>query len=121
MSESHQHVCRPVNGDLESRGPQLQRLRSAMMSERTSVASATFVFAPSARATVLEFVRDESECCGFFGFTIESNAQDISLTVEAPSGGEAMLQALVEGLRGDIPVADLAHGLESRGLLERPS
>ncbi|QBI20558.1 hypothetical protein ER308_13970 [Egibacter rhizosphaerae] len=57
---------------------------------------AVLEFTREAEPAVRTFVRDESQCCSFFGFDVGLNDESTVLEISVPEGGEHMLQGLVE-------------------------
>jgi hypothetical protein len=92
-SETGTYVCTLDGEGAKARLPQvhamLARLRDRQQSEGRLVLS--FTGGPETAALVEEFVRDESQCCGFFTFAVATGDDEVTLELTAPPQGLAML------------------------------
>lgn len=68
-----------------------ERLRRRDLSDNRLVL--TFANEGDTGLLVDEFVRDEQQCCSFFGFTVALDDDTVTLTLTAPEGAEHMLEA----------------------------
>lgn len=101
MSDPTRFVCTLSDEDAPRREADGHALAAEMLSHRwEGERRAELVFRARAQPLVQQFVRDESACCSFFDFTVESDDGEARLHVEAPEGAEHMLQQLVTAFTG---------------------
>ena len=60
--------------------------------------SLTLVYAPKARARVLQLVREEQECCGFLTFAVRDDPDAVVLTITAPESGRTQLEPIFDAI-----------------------
>lgn len=78
-------------------------LTSAVRDGRRSVL--TFEASAGTRQRLVAVVEAESSCCAFLTLTLVDGAAGLELTIEAPEGGEPVMQDLVDAFRGGTQVA----------------
>lgn len=101
MVEPQPYACTLTPQQRAARDPRDRALADQLRRlTRPHERKAVLAFPGAAAPLVHEFVRDESQCCGFFDFAVESDDDGLRLTVSAPPGAEPMLRALVEAFQG---------------------
>ena len=98
MSQADEFLCTLTPEDTDRRREQHRRLTAHLRACHHDPRRAVLTFAPQACAEVQEFVRDESACCSFFGFDVQTGDDAVQLRVTAPHGAEGMLDALIATL-----------------------
>lgn len=56
---------------------------------------------------VEEFVRDESQCCGFFGYDVRHDGSEVVLEMSAPAQAGHMLDAAMRSFDPDLSGEEL--------------
>ncbi len=76
--------------------------RDSLIGFETGDASAELRFRtdPETRSRLARVVAAESECCAFLTMTVRQQPDAISLTIQAPPGGEPVMRELVSAFRG---------------------
>lgn len=87
-------VCKLEVADIPRRTRQLETLVPQVVARRRKGRILTIDVPAATEEFVRAFVADESKCCSFFSFRIDRVSDCVRLTVETPSEGEAMLDAL---------------------------
>lgn len=99
MSETSRFACTLDPDDAPRRGEQIARLaRQATEHASDGERGARLTFPATAAPLVEEFVRDETACCSFFAFGVETDGESVRLHVAAPEGAEDMLDGLLDAL-----------------------
>jgi hypothetical protein len=99
MTEPQPFACGLTPQEQAAREPRDRALAEQLRHlARPREREAVLAFPQAAAPLVHEFVRDESRCCEFFDFAVEPADDVVRLTVSAPPGAEAMLQALVDAV-----------------------
>jgi hypothetical protein len=85
----------PADGLAERRAEIGELLRRGLISSQRQEHSMTLSFAPSPAVAdaVHDLVRRERECCPFLAFTVEESPAALVLSIRAPAGAAAVLDA----------------------------
>jgi hypothetical protein len=106
MTESLPIACSLSSAELPRRLAEIRALgRASLTSVQRGDAGAVLRFEPAARADLERIVAAESSCCAFLTLVIEDEPSAIALTVEAPPGGEPIMQELVDAFAAAAQVA----------------
>lgn len=103
MSAELPIVCSLNATDLSARVAQVAELgREALLGSCITATHAELRFAAGegVRARVDAIVAAESQCCAFLTMRVADDADDVMLTIDAPSGAEPVVQELVNAFRG---------------------
>lgn len=99
MSQPEQFACTLTPEDADRRREQHRTLTAQLRACHHDPRRAVLTFSSGAHDEVRAFVREESSCCSFFGFDVQTGDDAVRLHVTAPEGAEAMLDALVASFR----------------------
>lgn len=102
--KTDQFACTLDPQGAQQRLPQVRALsdrlqRRARLDDRLVL---TFEDGQDTVELVEEFVRDESRCCGFFGFDIRHDGAEVVLELTAPAQAGHMLDAAMRSFDPDL-------------------
>jgi hypothetical protein len=102
--------CTIDPGDIADRIELLERLRNRLIAvERTAHGLLLrFPPGPGIEADVRGFAVDEKQCCRFWGFDVSASEQTLTLRWDGPPAANDILDRLLESLRGDDPISEIA-------------
>jgi hypothetical protein len=99
LAEPAPLACTLNRGELRARRNNMTELnRVALRSYRRDDLRLELLYAPQARAQVLEMIRAERTCCAFLTFDIHEGPNGLRVVVEAPERARAAADALFAAL-----------------------
>ncbi|HUQ39795.1 MAG TPA: hypothetical protein VM030_06535 [Acidimicrobiales bacterium] len=106
-------ACSLDDADVPARMATIERLRHAAASIDRTEHGLVLRFGPGGGVDdeVARFARDEKRCCGFFGFAVDREGDDLVLRWDVPPTAGPVLDRLVAYFSGTGDIEDL------RGLL----
>lgn len=81
-------------------------LLDTQRSERS--AALRFHDGPGTRARLAAIVAAEAECCAFLAMSLSDGPDAVTLTIDVPEGGEAVLDELVQAFAGAVDARESA-------------
>lgn len=106
MTSNEHYSCTVDTDDIPRRRAQVQRLREGLLARRRDGDEIRLRFAPELDGVLAEFVRDESACCTFYDFELESGQAWVTLTIRAPDGARPLLDELDRAFGDGAPGPD---------------
>jgi len=103
MTESLPIACSLSGDQLSQRLAEIRALgRTALISVERGDARAVLRFQPAARGDLERIVAAESSCCAFLSFELHEEPPSTAFTIEAPPGGEPVMQELVDAFAAEL-------------------
>ena len=100
MDERTPIACSLTDAEMPARARSVEELAERLIALETRGGWATLEFEPGAAAGLADFVRDESRCCPFFEFELDSEPAVARLGVGVPDDGVPALRGLIAGFLG---------------------
>jgi hypothetical protein len=102
--------CTIDPGDISERIELLERLRNWLIGVERTAHGLLLHFPPEPviEADARRFAVDEKQCCGFWGFDVSASEETLTMRWEGPPAADDILDRLLESLRGDDPISEIA-------------
>jgi hypothetical protein len=101
MNERTPIACSLTTEEMPARARSMEELAERLVALETRGTWATLEFEPGAAAHLADFVREESDCCPFFEFDLDTEPAVARLGVGVPDDGVPALRGLIAGFLGE--------------------